>query len=67
MDPQFVEKAKAAGFTDQQAAFFWEFFALDPHTHTTDDIFMDDEETISLTDELAGGDEDEDEDEDEEA
>jgi len=50
MDPQFLEAALAAGFTKEMAEFLWETFALDPHTHTADQVFTDDSESETLAD-----------------
>lgn len=48
MDPKYLDAALAVGLTTEQAQFLWDTFALDPHTHSADQIFVDEDETQTL-------------------
>jgi hypothetical protein len=48
LDPEYLAAAQGVGFTPEQAAFLEETFAFDPHTHSADQIFVDEKETQTL-------------------
>lgn len=59
VDPEFLSEFLAAwdGGSVKLAAFLFETFALDPHTHTSDQIFVDADETQTLDEVLPDEDE----------
>jgi hypothetical protein len=58
---QFVELAKEAGFSEEQAEFMYEHLAKRPHTHDVDEILGFDDAVAEAVEQAVGDDDDDEE------